>query len=164
MDLTTIASAQLTASAQMKSIVFYLDFMSTEASLAFERLPDALRGLSYSISFKPVWFGDLRNPLGSLDLLHLAVACDAAGTPNRYACETIFLHVRTCGQAASEPGHLAALSAQLAPMQDVTSARVKQQLKAHTDEAIAGGVLAVPSFVADGKIFSGPDALFRLRD
>jgi 2-hydroxychromene-2-carboxylate isomerase len=148
----------------MKSIIFYPDFMSAEASLAFERLPDALRGLSYSISFKPVWFGGLPNPLGSLNLLHLALACDASGTPNRYVCETIFLHVRTLGQAASEPAHLAALSAQLAPVQDVTSARVQQQLKAHTDEAIAMGVLAVPSFVVDGKIFLGPDALSRLRD
>ena len=151
----------------MKSIIFYLDFMSSDAFLAFERLPDALRGLSYSIRFKPVWFGDLPNPLsslGSLKLLHLALACDAAGTPNRYVCETIFLHVRTLSQAASEPAQLAALSAQLAPVQDVTSARVQQQLKAHTDEAIKRGVLTVPSWVVDGKVFSGLDALFQLRD
>jgi 2-hydroxychromene-2-carboxylate isomerase len=164
MDLYTTTSAQPTVSAQMKSIVFYLDFKSAEASLAFQRLPDVLRGLSYSISFKPVWFGDLRNPLGSLNLLHLAVACDAVGTPNRFVCETIFLHVRTLGPAALEPTHLAALSAQLAPVQDVTSARVRQQLKAHTDEAIARGVLTVPSWVVDGKVFSGLDALSRLRD
>lgn len=164
MDLYTTARSQPTVSAQMKSIVFYLDFKSAEASLAFERLPDALRGLSYSISFKPVWFGDLRNPLVSLNLLHLAVACDAAGTPNRFVCETIFLHVRTLGQAALEPTHLAALSAQLAPVRDVTSARVKQQLKAHTDETIARGVLTVPALVVDGKVFSGLDALSRLRD
>lgn len=144
----------------MKSIVFYLDFMSPNAYSAFERLPDALRGLSYSISFKPVCFGGLPNSLG---LLHLAVACDAAGTPNRYACETIFRHVQRLGQAATDPSHLTALSAQLAPVQDAASESVSAQLKAHTQEAISIGLLAVPSFVVDGKVFSGFDSMLCMK-
>lgn len=155
-----ISSAQPTSSVQMKSIVFYLDFMSSNAYLAFDRLPDALRGLSYSISFKPVWFGGLPNSLG---LLHLAVACDAAGTPNRYACETIFRHVQSFGQAASDPSHLTALRALLAPVQDTLSEHVSAQLKAHTQEAISMGLLAVPSFVVDGKAFSGFDSLLHMK-
>jgi 2-hydroxychromene-2-carboxylate isomerase len=144
----------------MKSIVFYLDFMSPNAYSAFERLPDALRGLSYSISFKPVWFGGLPHSLG---LLHLAVACDVAGTPNRYACETIFRHVQSFGPAASEPSRLTALSALLAPVQDAASERVSAQLKAHTQEAASMGLMAVPGFVVDGKAFSGFDSLLRMK-
>jgi 2-hydroxychromene-2-carboxylate isomerase len=43
----------------MKQITFWLDFISPYAYLAFERLPDALAGLSYSVSYKPVLLGAL---------------------------------------------------------------------------------------------------------
>ena len=43
----------------MKQIDFYLDFISPYAHLAFERLPEALLDLSYTISYKPVLFGAL---------------------------------------------------------------------------------------------------------
>lgn len=41
----------------MKHIDFYLDFISPYAYLAFERLPDALAGLSYTVAHRPVVFG-----------------------------------------------------------------------------------------------------------
>jgi 2-hydroxychromene-2-carboxylate isomerase len=40
----------------MKHITFYLDFISPYAYLAFEQLPEALKGLSYSVTYKPVLF------------------------------------------------------------------------------------------------------------
>ena len=40
----------------MKHINFYLDFISPYAYLAFEKLPQALAGLSYSVAYKPVLF------------------------------------------------------------------------------------------------------------
>ena len=40
----------------MKQIDFYLDFISPYAYLAFEQLPVALMGLSYSVTYKPVLF------------------------------------------------------------------------------------------------------------
>ena len=43
----------------MKHITFYLDFVSPYAWLAYERLSDALEGLSYSVSYKPVLLGAL---------------------------------------------------------------------------------------------------------
>ena len=43
----------------MKHITFYLDFLSPYAWLAFERLPQALQGLSYSVSYQPVLLGAL---------------------------------------------------------------------------------------------------------
>lgn len=43
----------------MKHITFYLDFISPYAYLAFERLPEALEGLSCSVAYKPVLLGAL---------------------------------------------------------------------------------------------------------
>jgi 2-hydroxychromene-2-carboxylate isomerase len=50
----------------MKQITFYLDFISPYAYLAFEELPQALLGLSYSVSYKPVALGVLLRHHGSL--------------------------------------------------------------------------------------------------
>ncbi|QBK04240.1 2-hydroxychromene-2-carboxylate isomerase [Hylemonella gracilis] len=43
----------------MKHIVFYLDFISPYAWLAFAQLPRALEGLSYSVSYRPMLLGAL---------------------------------------------------------------------------------------------------------
>jgi 2-hydroxychromene-2-carboxylate isomerase len=43
----------------MKAIDFWFDPVSPYAYLAFERLPDALEGLSYSVSYRPVLFAAL---------------------------------------------------------------------------------------------------------
>lgn len=43
----------------MKQITFYLDFVSPYAWLAFERLPHALKGLSYSVKYRPILLGAL---------------------------------------------------------------------------------------------------------
>lgn len=50
----------------MKQITFYLDFISPYAYLAFEELPKALQGLSYSVHYKPVGLGFLLRHHGSL--------------------------------------------------------------------------------------------------
>ena len=49
----------------MKHIVFHLDFVSPYAWLAFERLPDALEGLSYSVEYRPVLLGALLQQHGN---------------------------------------------------------------------------------------------------
>lgn len=43
----------------MKTITFYLDFVSPYAWLAFERLPQELEGLSYHVRYQPVLLGAL---------------------------------------------------------------------------------------------------------
>lgn len=43
----------------MKQITCYLDFISPYAYLAFEKLPEALIGHSYSVTYKPVLFAAL---------------------------------------------------------------------------------------------------------
>ena len=50
----------------MKQIDFYFDFISPYAYLAFEKLPDALLGLSYSVSYKPVLFAAMLQHHGQL--------------------------------------------------------------------------------------------------
>ncbi len=111
----------------MKHINFYLDFISPYAYLAFEHLPEALQGLSYSVSYRPVLLAGLlkhhgqlgpaeiapkpaAHPFNPLALLRLAVACDAHGTPNRYVCETIFRHVWQGGADVADAQRLATLA------------------------------------------------------
>jgi 2-hydroxychromene-2-carboxylate isomerase len=185
----------------MKTITFYLDFISPYAWLAFDALPQALEGISHRVVYKPVVFGAMlkhhgqlgpaeipakrdwtyrqvqwqaraqgtplqlpaSHPFNSLALLRLATACDVDGTPNRFVCDKIFRHVWCTGQDAADAERLAALSADLKPVGDVASDTVKQQLKAHTDEAIALNLFGVPSLVVDGQVFWGNDALPMLR-
>ena len=50
----------------MKHITFYLDVISPYAYLAFEKLPEALAGHSYSVSYKPILFAALLKHHGQL--------------------------------------------------------------------------------------------------
>ena len=50
----------------MKQINFYLDFISPYAWLAFDELPVALMGLSYSVTYKPLLFAALLKHHGQL--------------------------------------------------------------------------------------------------
>lgn len=50
----------------MKHITFYFDAISPYAYLAFERLPEALQGLSYEVTYKPVLFAGLLKHHGQL--------------------------------------------------------------------------------------------------
>lgn len=50
----------------MKRITFWLDFISPYAHLAFEQLPQALEGLSYSVEYRPLLFAALLKHHGQL--------------------------------------------------------------------------------------------------
>ena len=56
----------------MKQITFYLDFISPFANLAFEQLPVALKGISYSVTHKPVLFGAILKHHGQLGPAEIA--------------------------------------------------------------------------------------------
>ena len=103
------------------------------------------------------------HPFNPLGLLRLAVASDPQGNPNRYVCETLFRHVWEGGQDAADAQRLQALTTELAPARDPGSDEVRDQLKAHTDSAIAQGVFGVPSYAVDGQVFWGLDSLPMLR-
>ena len=185
----------------MKTIHFYVDFISPYAWLGFDALPRALEGISHRVVHKPVLFAAMlkhhgqlgpaeipakrdwtyrqvlwlarqqgtalqlpaMHPFNPLGLLRLATACDPDGEPSRYVCEKIFRHVWCNGQDAADPERLAALTAELDPALDPSSAQVKQALQKHSQEAMDLGVFGVPTWVVDGRVFWGQDALPMLR-
>ena len=56
----------------MRHIDFYFDFISPYAYLAFERLPQALEGLSYEVAYRPVLFAGLLKHHGQLGPAEIA--------------------------------------------------------------------------------------------
>ena len=56
----------------MKHITFYLDFISPYAYLAFEQLPKALEGVSYSVRYRPVLFAGILKHYGQLGPAEIA--------------------------------------------------------------------------------------------
>ena len=56
----------------MKQITCYLDFISPFAYLAFERLPQALQGLSYGVDYRPVLFAGMLKHHGQLGPAEIA--------------------------------------------------------------------------------------------
>ncbi|MDC8783926.1 2-hydroxychromene-2-carboxylate isomerase [Roseateles koreensis] len=48
----------------MKHLRFYFDPISPYAALAFERLPEALQGCSYSVEYRPILFAALLHAIG----------------------------------------------------------------------------------------------------
>lgn len=56
----------------MKEITCYLDFISPFAYLAFDRLPQALMGHSYSVTYKPILFAALLKHHGQLGPAEIA--------------------------------------------------------------------------------------------
>lgn len=56
----------------MKRITFFLDVISPYAYLAFEALPEALKGLSYAVEYQPVLFAGLLKHHGQLGPAEIA--------------------------------------------------------------------------------------------
>jgi 2-hydroxychromene-2-carboxylate isomerase len=56
----------------MKHITFYLDFISPYSYLAFEKLPEALKGLSYEVDYRPVLFAAMLKQHGQLGPAEIA--------------------------------------------------------------------------------------------
>lgn len=56
----------------MKHITFHFDFISPYAYLAFEKLPQALQGLSYAVEYRPLLFAGLLKHHGQLGPAEIA--------------------------------------------------------------------------------------------
>lgn len=56
----------------MKHITFHFDVISPYAYLAFEKLPEALKGLSYRVDYRPVLFAGLLKHHGQLGPAEIA--------------------------------------------------------------------------------------------
>lgn len=76
----------------MREITFYLDFVSPYAWLAFERLPDALEGISCHVRYRPVLLGAL---------LHSHANPGPAGIPPKR--EWTYRHAEWLGHVQGTP-------------------------------------------------------------
>jgi 2-hydroxychromene-2-carboxylate isomerase len=106
-----------------------------------------------------------QHPFNPLAHLRLLLACAPAGdTPNRRVCEAVFRHIWRGGLDAHDAERLRVLALALAPRVAPDDPSIKQALKDATHEAITRDIFGVPSFVVDGRVFWGADALPMLAD
>ena len=95
-----------------------------------------------------------QHPFNPLPHLRLALACGS----DPEAVKRIFDWVWMSGENASDPARFSRLCAELG-VKEQKLAEVKDQLRKNTEEAAARGVFGVPSFVVDGEVFWGADAV-----
>jgi 2-hydroxychromene-2-carboxylate isomerase len=94
------------------------------------------------------------HPFNPLQHLRLALACGSQPE----AVKRIFEAIWMSGENASDPKRFAALCAELG-VPESRLPEVKDELRKNTEEAAARGVFGVPSFVVDGEVFWGADAI-----
>lgn len=172
----------------MKSLDFYFDFVSPFSYIAVHRLaqipatitfkPVLFAGLlkqwgntgpaeipvkrRWTYRWSQWWASELSIPLrfpaahpfNPLPHLRLALACGS----RRDAIERIFAFVWTSGEDAADPARFAALCRELG-VDEAKLSETKDLLRKNTEEAAALGVFGVPSFVVDGEVFWGADAI-----
>ena len=96
------------------------------------------------------------HPFNPLSFLRLAVA--AGSTPT--AIEIIFRTLWTTGLNPGDPLMIERLAAQLGvPMERLSDARVKDELRENTERAAQSGVFGVPSLSVGDEVFWGSDAV-----
>ena len=94
------------------------------------------------------------HPFNPLQHLRLALACGCRPE----AVKRIFESVWMSGANATEPAAFQALCTELGVAAEALAAQ-KDRLRKNTEEAAARGVFGVPSFVVDGEVFWGADAM-----
>jgi 2-hydroxychromene-2-carboxylate isomerase len=96
------------------------------------------------------------HPFNPLQHLRLCMAAGSGYEPIR----KIFNDIWTTGADANDPKRIEALCRDLeVDPAKLSSEPIKASLKKNTEEAAARGVFGVPSFVAEGEIFWGADAV-----
>ena len=97
-----------------------------------------------------------QHPFNPLPHLRLALACGC----HPDAVKRIFDWVWMSGENATDPARFALLCKQLQiDAEQLGAPEVKDSLRKNTEEAAARGVFGVPSFVIDGEVFWGADAV-----
>ncbi len=101
------------------------------------------------------------HPFNPLPLLRLAIAIDA----NVGQVQRLFRFVWAEGKSTDDAEAWQALLDEFnIDAVELSTDSVKSQLRANTEAAIEAGIFGVPSFVVDGEIFWGYDALDFLLD
>ena len=96
------------------------------------------------------------HPFNPLHHLRLAIACGSRPE----AVKRIFDAIWMSGENASDPQRFSALCRELEiDPQRLADPQVKDTLRKNTESAAAAGVFGVPSFVVDGEVFWGADAI-----
>jgi len=96
------------------------------------------------------------HPFNPLPYLRLSIAC--GNRPE--AVRRIFDFIWTTGENAADAQRFARLCKDLAVSEEtLASPDIKDALRKNTAEAAARGVFGVPTFVIDGEVFWGADAL-----
>jgi len=99
------------------------------------------------------------HPFNPLQHLRLALACGS----RPQAVKRIFDDIWMSGANANDPARFAALCRELGVAEPQLAA-ARDELRKNTEEAAARGVFGVPSFVVEGEVFWGADALEFLND
>jgi len=96
------------------------------------------------------------HPFNPLAFLRLAIA--AGNTP--IAIQTIFHALWTTGANPADPSVIERLASQLGiPLESLSEARVKDELRDNTERAVQSGVFGVPSLRVGEQVFWGSDAV-----
>jgi 2-hydroxychromene-2-carboxylate isomerase len=96
------------------------------------------------------------HPFNPLQHLRLALACGSKPA----AVKRIFDSVWMSGGNATDPQRFSELAKELGiDPSRLSSPEIKDALRQNTEQAAARGVFGVPSFVVDGEVFWGADAL-----
>lgn len=96
------------------------------------------------------------HPFNSLPFLRLAIA--AGNTPESIA--TIFNALWTTGSNPHDPRMIERLAGKLGvPLERLSDARVKDELRDNTERAAQSGVFGVPSLSVGNEVFWGSDAV-----
>src|SRR5262245_2033653 len=96
------------------------------------------------------------HPFNPLPHLRLALACESRPE----AVKRIFDSIWMSGANATDPVAFTALCRELhVEPAALGNEQLKSQLRTNTEEAAARGVFGVPSFVVDGEVFWGADAI-----
>ena len=96
------------------------------------------------------------HPFNPLPYLRLAIALDSKPDAVRH----IFNSIWTSGKDAADPFRFADLCKELGiEVAALSAPAIKDALRKNTEQAAARGVFGVPSFVCEGEVFWGADAV-----
>ncbi len=173
----------------MKHITVYLDFISPYAYLAFEHMPEALKGHSYTVTYKPILFAALLKHHGQLGPAEMPGKRDWTYRQVLWQARQLGLDLQLPAAHPFNPLALLRLAvacdAQGLPNRYVCETLLRHVWRSGADAADAQRLhavtellaparninsdevkaqLGVPTLAVDGKLFWGFDALPMLRD